>query len=177
MIDTAQLPNGAHKIDVTIEDAAGNRATVFAPAAGFQVLNQTPNGTGADRNAKLTMFFVKARGKVRQRLVSLKGERVVTRGRLVDSRGRGIRGAEIDVYHLVRGKPVLLKTGLKSRKLGRVTLILPNNVYGDTRGLRTLIFEYKAFRPSATPTSLQTLRLTVRDKRGRPVTGPKQRAR
>ena len=138
---------------MTIEDAAGNRATVFAPAAGFQVLNQTPNGIGADRNAKLTMYFVKARGPSGSGWRSLKGERVVTRRAARRLARPRIRGAEIDVYHVVRGKPQLLKTGLKSRKLGRVTLILPNNVYGDSHGLRTLIYEYKAFRPSDTPTS------------------------
>jgi len=52
---------------------------------------------------------------------------------LRDLRGHGVQGARIDVYHLRRtGKHRrLVKTGLKTRAHGNLTLILPLNV--DTR--------------------------------------------
>jgi hypothetical protein len=55
----------------------------------------------------------------------------------------------------------LLKTGLKSRQAGKLTLILPLNV--DTR---TIEFAFRAVRPGPI-TSRQRLRLTVRTKSGR----------
>jgi hypothetical protein len=101
------------------------------------------------------MWFVKARRHGR-RYTSKLGMRVVTRGVLRGRDGRGIQGARIDVYHMRKGKRgTLLKTGLKSREGGQLTLILPLNV--DTR---TIEFAYRALRPGPI-TSRQRLHLTV----------------
>ena len=100
------------------------------------------------------MWFVKA-PRHGSRYTSRYGTRVVTRGILRSRDGHGIQGARIDVYHVRKGKRRLLKTGLKSRARGRLTLILPNNV--DTR---TIEFAYRALRPGPV-TSRQRLRLTV----------------
>ena len=43
-VDTASLPEGTHSIAVLLEDAAGNRATLAAPAARTVVHRGTPNG-------------------------------------------------------------------------------------------------------------------------------------
>jgi hypothetical protein len=59
------------------------------------------------------------------------------------------------VYHRRKGKKPLLKTGLKSRAGGQLTLILPQDV--DTR---TIEFAYRALRPGPI-TSRQRLHLTV----------------
>jgi hypothetical protein len=165
-VDTTKIADGRHDVQILVEDAAGNRTPVFGPeAARIQVLNARANGSGADRRAKLRMWFATNR---QARLVGRAGNRYVVRGRLVDRRGRGIRGARIDVYHVISGKPRLLKTGLKTRKAGRLTLILPINLYGDRNGWRRLLFSYTAFRPGPV-TSRQTLRLQILDALGRPV--------
>lgn len=102
------------------------------------------------------MRFVKARSGNRRRYTSRFGNRVVTRGVLRTRSGRGIVGARIDVYHIRRdGKRRLVKTGLKSRRGGKLTLILPIDL--DTR---TIEFAYRALRPGPI-TSRQRLRLTV----------------
>jgi hypothetical protein len=93
----------------------------------------------------------------------------VTRGWLRDRRGRGIRGGEIEVYHFVRGHRLLLKTGMLSRKRGRLTLILPLNLFGDARGRRRIAFYYRASLPGPV-TSRANLFLTIRNRRGGPQT-------
>ena len=63
----------------------------------------------------------------------------------------------------------LLKTGLRSRKYGRLTLILPMNLFGNSRGQRRLAFYYRAIRPGRV-TSSQRLNLTILNRRGGPQT-------
>jgi hypothetical protein len=91
--------------------------------------------------ARLRVWFVNTHTF---RSSSIYGQRVVVRGRLRDLRGHGVQGARIDVYHLRRtGKHRrLVKTGLKTRAHGDLTLILPLNV--DTRRIE---FAYRTLRP------------------------------
>ncbi len=165
-VDVKSLPAGPHGVEIAVEDAGGNQTTVFGPVE-FPKLNATI-GSGGDGttgssagvtaaealHGRLRMWFVKARNRGR-RFTSRYGTRVVTRGVLRTRRGRGIQGARIDVYHIRNGKRRLLKTGLKSRSGGKLTLILPINV--DTR---TIEYDYRALRPGPV-TSGQKLRLTV----------------
>jgi hypothetical protein len=162
-VDVAALPAGPHGVEIVVEDAAGNQQAVSGPIE-FPKPN-VASGSAAERAAALTgrlrMWFVKAKGN-RRSFTSTYGTRVVTRGVLRSRSGRGIVGARIDVYHIRRdGTRRLIKTGLKSRARGRLTLILPNNV--DTR---TIEFAYRALRPGPI-TSRQRLRLQVRTKSGR----------
>jgi hypothetical protein len=149
-----------HGIEMAVQDAAGNETPVFGPVlfpktnSGTTGASSTPAQLANIRNATLKMWFVKARHHGR-RYTSKLGMRVVTRGVLRGKDGRGIQGARIDVYHRRKGKPLLLKTGLKSRAHGQLTLILPLNV--DTR---TIEFAYRALRPGSI-TSRQRLHLTV----------------
>jgi hypothetical protein len=163
-VDVRALPAGPHGVEVVVEDAAGNQAAVAGPIE-FPKPN-VASGSAAERAAALTgrlrMWFVKARSGNRRSFASTYGTRVVTRGVLRSRSGRGIVGARIDVYHIRRdGTRRLVKTGLKSRSRGRLTLILPNNV--DTR---TIEFAYRALRPGPV-TSSQRLRLKVRTRSGR----------
>ena len=112
------------------------------------------------------MWFDETKGL---RQTSVFGQRVVARGYLRDRRGRGIRGAQVEVYHYVAGRPRLLKTGLRSRRYGRLTLILPMNLFGDARGQRRIAFYYRATRPGAI-TSRANLYLTIQNRRGAPQT-------
>ena len=172
-VDVRSLPPGPHGVEIAVEDAAGNETAVLGPIE-FPKPNVV-SGSSAEVQAALTgrlrMWFVKSRTGDRKRLSSRFGTRVVTRGVLRTRSGRGIVGARIDVYHIRRdGKRRLVKTGLKSRAGGALTLILPNNV--DTR---TIEYAYRALRPGPI-TSRQRLRLTVRTKSGR-IYHRKSRAR
>jgi hypothetical protein len=158
-VNYRSLPAGPHGVEIAVEDAAGNTTSVFGPVQ-FPRLNtenapSTPQGVKRVLNAKLKVWFVKTRTK---RFTSHYGQRVVTRGRLLDSAGKPIRGARIDVFHRLRssGHKRLLKTGLKTRADGRITLILPLNV--DTRGIE---YDFRAVRPGKI-TSRQILRLRVK---------------
>ena len=167
-IDTTKLTDGVHTIGVAVEDAAGNSTPVVAPGSRFTVRNGVPNGSPAGRtvNGRLKMWF---RDTKTIRETSVFGERVVVRGYLRDRRGRGIRGAQVEVFHYVAGRPRLLKTGLRSRRYGRLTLILPMNLFGDARGRRRIAFYYRALRPGPV-TSRANLYLTIRNRRGGPQT-------
>jgi hypothetical protein len=163
-VDVKKLTPGPHGVEIAIEDAAGNQSTVYGPVE-FPKSNVV-TGSAAERAEALTgrlrMWFVKAKRSNRRRYTSIFGNRVVTRGVLRTRKGRGIVGARIDVYHIRSdGRRRLVKTGLKSRAKGALTLILPSDV--DTR---TLEFAYRALRPGPI-TSRQRLRLTVRTKSGR----------
>jgi hypothetical protein len=156
-VDVRTLPAGPHGVEIDVEDAAGNQSSVLGPVE-FPRPN-VASGSAAQRAAalhgRLRMWFVKAPRHGRS-LTSRYGTRVVARGVLRSRRERGIVGARIDVYHIRRdGKRRLVKTGLKSRAGGKLTLILPNNV--DTR---TIEFAYRALRPGPI-TSRARLRLRV----------------
>lgn len=161
-VDGKKLADGPHSIELAVQDAAGNQTSVFGPVQ-FPKTNSGVSGASTPvqlanvRNATLRMWFVKARHHGR-RYASRFGTRVVTRGVLRGRDGKGIQGARVDVYHIRKGKRRLLKTGLKSRSGGQLTLILPLNV--DTRRIE---FAYRALRPGPV-TSRQILSLTVRRK-------------
>jgi len=65
---------------------------------------------------------------------------------------------------VIKGKRKVVKTGLRSRAGGALTLILPSNV--KTRDLR---FEYRGNLLSNKVTSRSTLHLTVRNRTGKVV--------
>ncbi len=157
-VDVRSLPAGPHGIEIAVQDAAGNERSVFGPIEFPRLNAVTTTGSAVSAadavNARLRMWFVKAPNRGR-RYTSRYGTRVVTRGVLRTRSGRGIQGARIDVYHIRNGKRRLLKTGLKSRAGGKLTLILPMNV--DTR---TIEFAYRALRPGPI-TSRQRLTLRV----------------
>jgi hypothetical protein len=164
-LDTRYLSNGAHAIEVLVEDAGGNRTPVL-PARAFTIDNPvpltgsgTPNGINADVKGRLSAWFD---ANHRSRLRNRYGRRVVVRGRLVNRRGKGIQGARLDVYHRLRSGKLkrLLKTGLKTRKGGKLTLILPLDLT-----TRQIVIAYRAKRPGAI-TSRRTLGLTVVSARG-----------
>ena len=121
-----------------------------------------PNGPVATCG-RLSMRFVRGKRNLGTRFTSRFGNRTVTRGRLVTcgSNPRPIVRARIDVVHVFGGKR-RIKTGLRSRLDGLLTLILPID-------LRTRNIEY-SYRPNLNTrrvTSRVTLRLTVKNKAGR----------
>jgi hypothetical protein len=129
--------------------------------SGVGLVNQAYNGNiGSATGPKatcghLTMYFVANHGKS---LTSIYGRRQVTRGKIIScgSHPEGIVGARIDVIHVVGGKH-LVKTGLRSRAGGALTLILPLNLT-----TREIEYEYRGKLNSLHVTSEQDLHLTVK---------------
>jgi hypothetical protein len=95
-LDTAALANGAHRVQVALVDAAGNR-TLSQPVAVDVQNAKAPNGVPASRVARLTARFRSVRSRdSRERVVSFAKSAAVV-GRLVDGAGAPIRGAELQV--------------------------------------------------------------------------------
>jgi hypothetical protein len=117
------------------------------------------NGVRGSTCGRLTMYFAKNH---KRSITNRYGRRAVVRGRIVNCAGKSIVRARIDVIHVLKnGKRKLIKTGLRSRDGGKLTLILPMNL--KTRDLR---FEYRGNLLSSKVTSRSTLHVKVRNKRG-----------
>jgi len=135
-----------------------------APTTGASTTTAKVDVNGVNGGCgRLTMFFANNRKKTLG--VPFGRERVVTRGRIVSCGGKGIRRARIDVYHVIGGKKRLVKTGLRSREFGRLTLILPRNLF-----TRKLQFVYRPDLNSARVGSRLTLQINVRSNTGRLIT-------
>lgn len=131
-----------------------------ANSAGSRTL--MANGVRGSTCGKLTMYFS---ANHKRSLTGRLGKRQVVRGRIVNCKGHSIVRARIDVIHVLKnGKRKLVKTGLRSREQGKLTLILPMNL--KTRDLR---FEYRGNLLSTKVTSRSTLHIKVRNKKGKLV--------
>ena len=117
------------------------------------------NGVRGGTCGRLRMYFASNhKSSLRNRY----GRRAVVRGRIVNCKGHSIVRARIDVIHVIKGKRHLVKTGLRSRAGGQLTLILPSNI--RTRDLR---FEYRGNLLSSKVTSRSKLHVTVRNRFGK----------
>ena len=141
---TGQIPGGG-----STRDGSKSAASLLA------------NGVRGSTCARLRMRFARNH---KTTYASRLGRRTVLRGRIVNCRGKSIVRARIDVVHVINGKRKLVKTGLRSRAGGNLTLILPSNV--KTRDLR---FEYRGNLLSTKVTSRSTLHITVRNRKGKVV--------
>lgn len=137
-----------------------NSGNASANSAGSHSL--LANGVRGSTCGKLTMYFTVNH---KRSLTSRLGRRQVVRGRIVNCGGHSIVRARIDVIHVLKnGKRKLVKTGLRSRDGGKLTLILPLNL--KTRDLR---FEYRGNLLSTKVTSRSTLHIKVRNRKGKLV--------
>jgi hypothetical protein len=156
---TGQTPTGPGSNGANSGNS-GNGGSASANSAGSHSL--LANGVRGSTCGKLTMYFT---ANHKRSLTSRLGKRQVVRGRIVNCRGRSIIRARIDVVHVLKnGKRKLVKTGLRSRDGGRLTLILPLNL--KTRDLR---FEYRGNLLSTRVTSRSTLHIKVRNRHGKLV--------
>jgi hypothetical protein len=162
-------PNMTPIVDLVVaETKVGNDGEVCNPNAQVPRIFVSNGRVGSSNGpaatcGRITMYFVRNH---KRSLSSRFGTRQVTRGRLVtcSSSPKSIVGAKIDVYHVIRGHRRLVKTGLKSRPGGKLTLILPLNLT-----TRTIEFDYRPDLASSAVSSRVTLHLTVRNRRGRLV--------
>ncbi|HEX7297875.1 MAG TPA: hypothetical protein VF257_02640 [Solirubrobacteraceae bacterium] len=135
----------------------GSGASGNAGAGG--AFSRLANGVRGGSCGRLTMYFVRNH---KTSFGSRYGRRAVVRGRIVNCKGKSIVRARIDVIHVIKGKRHLIKTGLRSREGGKLTLILPSNI--KTRDLR---FEYRGNLLSTKVTARSKLHITVRNRHGR----------
>jgi hypothetical protein len=153
---TGQTPTGPGGNGAN--SANGNGGGGSANSAGSRTL--MANGVRGSTCAKLTMYFT---ANHKRSLTSRLGHRQVVRGRIVNCARHSIVRARIDVIHVLKsGKRKLVKTGLRSRDGGKLTLILPLNL--KTRDLR---FEYRGNLLSTRVTSRSTLHINVRNRHGK----------
>ena len=154
---TGQTPTGPGSNGA---NGNGNGNGGSANSAGSRTL--MANGVRGSTCGKLTMYFT---ANHKRSLTSRLGRRQVVRGRIVNCAGHSIVRARIDVIHVLKnGKRKLVKTGLRSRGGGKLTLILPLNL--KTRDLR---FEYRGNLLSSRVTSRSTLHINVRNRHGKLV--------
>jgi hypothetical protein len=127
-----------------------------------------PNGTNASECAHLRMFFDLERvpGHLAthgpKSITSTMGTRRVVRGYIRNCKGKPIVNAKIALVHIIHGKRHLVKTGLRSRGGGKLTIILPNNLT-----TRSLEFQYRAFINDKRIASKTRLRIKVRTRSGK----------
>jgi hypothetical protein len=137
---------------------SGNGGKGTAGGANSGVL--LANGVRGSTCGHLKMYFSKNHKRT---LTNHIGHRAVVRGTVKNCAGKSIVRARIDVIHVLKnGKKKLIKTGLRSRAGGKLTLILPMNI--KTRDLR---FEYRGNLLSSKVTSRSTLHINVRNRRGK----------
>jgi hypothetical protein len=159
-------PNAQYIIPPGISGTGGGTTT--APS-GVGLTNQAYNGNIGSANGPkatcghLTMYFVANHTK---KLTNIYGRRQVTRGRIIScgTHPEGIVGARIDVIHIIHGTRHLVKTGLRSRGKGDLTLILPLNL--TTRDIE---YDYRGKLNSLHVTSKQVLSLTVKTAGGKQI--------
>lgn len=145
-----------------INGTGGGTTTVVQGATGGDHNGNIGSSKGpAATCGHLKMYFDRNK---KHSLTSIYGTRQVTRGRLVScgAHPKSIVGAKIDVIHVLNGTRRLVKTGLKSRTGGKLTLILPLNLTS-----RHIEYDYRGRLDSSKVTSKVTLALTVRTKGGK----------
>ncbi len=155
--DTTAVANGAHHLLVSVIDAAGNTAPVLDREVTFANASQPgpPNGVNASPQASLAVRWASTR---RESVTSGYGRAQAVSGRLLDSSGTPIAGAQIAVTATPAyegARPVAMaspRTGADGRFSVRVA--------GGVSS-RTLRFAYSS-RLNTPPVATRTLKLNVR---------------
>jgi hypothetical protein len=157
VFDTAQLANGAHSVQASVTDAAGNE-TRSDPVTVTTRNGSRPNGRGATPFVRLSAWLRSRRNAQRSSVVVPFGSVRTAEGRLTDSAGAPIAGAVLDVKSRVR------RPGARHRPAGTVTTNDNGRfAYRVARGpSRTLRFEYRAYSLDPAPVSSAAVTLGVR---------------
>lgn len=176
--DTRTIPDGPHELRIRVEDAAGNRATVYGaepitvdnvpdaplsdsggvtqPAvAGNALVSLPPLGLEPSRAATLLAL---PKGRTEPRIRIPFGRRVRISGLLNDAGGQPIGGARIDVGMRLRtrGGQRHSWAHVTTDRSGRFEYVVPA---GPSR---TIDFSYRNDPRSPTPTATASVDLRVR---------------
>jgi hypothetical protein len=159
-LDTTQMSNGTHHLEVSVTDAAGNASTVLNryitvdnPASPGTP--GPPNGTNASAQATLTVGW---KGSKRERLLSGFDNAHTIVGRLAGVDGMPIGGAQVDVLSTPDyvGAKTAAMPSVRTSADGSFMLRLPAGMSS-----RTLRFEYSDDVGSP-PVVTRALTLSVR---------------
>jgi hypothetical protein len=189
-LDTRSLPEGAHTIQLKVEDAAGNRSTLYGPttkvirntAAAPDTSNPTQPGTnppssgpgqtappaggstgpGQPNGVGASEKAVVSVSGQRTRTVAY-GRRIATVGRLVDEHGRPIRNASVTVEN----RDFVPGVGVPRGATWKREDVVATDADGRFRYMipakasRTVRFGYKAFSGAKDLTSMSDVTLLV----------------
>lgn len=156
--DTTQVPDGAHRLQVSVIDAAGQSAPVLDRA--ITIANPPPvggpNGTNASTQATLTVGWA---GSKKARLVSAYGHAHTIVGRLTAPGGTPIAGAAIDcsASAAYQGAKVVAMACPRTGADGRFAVKVPGGASS-----RTIRMAYRAHVGDVLPVATRTLALVVR---------------
>ena len=165
-LDTRTISDGPHDLRIRVEDASGNRGTVFgsapitinnAPPLAPPGTEPIPNGARPSRAAKLTVRHTGSRNPRRTRRLSYRA-RATMRGLLVDEHTHPIAGAAITV--LIRHR----SAGAPYNQIATVTTAADGTFsYQVASGpSRSVLFSYTAFSTDPTPATQANLLTSVR---------------
>lgn len=156
--DTTRVSDGAHRLIVSVIDAAGNGAPVLDRA--ITVANPPPvggpNGTNASVQATLAARWV---GSKKARLAGAYGHAHTIAGRLTAPGGAPIVGAAIDCTAIpaYQGARAVAMACPRTGAGGRFTVRVPR-----VASSRTIRLAYRAHVGDALPVATRTLGLIVR---------------
>jgi hypothetical protein len=169
-IDTSKLPQGRHSVRVLLEDAAGNRTSIFGPVTrtitssdaigpgSDPALRGAANGDGASDVARLSAHW--GRRGSRTLLVSRFGRAHVVRGRLRTADGAPIANAAIDMVSkttAVNARELAKRAGPKTGADGTWRVALPRGVSS-----RDVTFRYRSHVNDTIAAATASVRLRVR---------------
>jgi hypothetical protein len=169
-VDTSKLPQGQHVVRVLLEDAAGNRTSIFGPVTrtitssqaigpgSDPALRGAANGDGASDLARLTAHW--GRRGSRTLLVSRFGRRHVVRGRLRTADGAPIANAAIDMVSkttAVNARELSKRAGPRTGADGGWRVALPKGVSS-----RDVTFRYRSHVNDTVAAATASVRLRVR---------------
>jgi hypothetical protein len=169
-VDTAKLPSGQHAVRILLEDAAGNRTTIFGPLTrtittsgsigpgSDPALRGPANGDGASDLAGLTAHW--GRRGSRTLLVSPFGRTHVVRGRLRTADGAPIANAAIDMTSkttAVNARELGKRLAPRTRSDGSWSVVLPRRVSS-----RDMTFRYRSHVNDTIASATANVRLRVR---------------
>jgi hypothetical protein len=169
-IDTSKLPQGQHVVRVLLEDAAGNRTSIFGPVTrtitssdaigpgSDPALRGAANGDGASDLARLSAHWG-SRGS-RTLLVSRFGRAHVVRGRLRTADGAPIANAAIDMVSkttAVNARELAKRAGPTTGADGGWRVALPKGVSS-----RDVTFRYRSHVNDTLAAATASVRLRVR---------------
>ena len=169
-VDTSKLPQGQHIVRVLLEDAAGNRTSIFGPVTrtitsseaigpgSDPALRGAANGDGASDLARLTAHW--GRRGSRTLLVSRFGRAHVVRGRLRTANGAPIANAAIDMVSkttAVDARELAKRAGPRTGADGGWRVPLPRGVSS-----RDVTFRYRSHVNDTIAAATASVRLRVR---------------
>jgi len=155
-LDTTQFANGAHHVQVSVIDAAGNAAAVLDRTVAVANPSPCASATPARGGAVLSAFWHAARGTT---LTTSVGRAGVIEGSLAQPSGAAIAGAPVEVASAPAGEPSAPALTSLTRTDAGGHFSLRVSASGPSR---RLCVAYRGASGAGIPLALRALALAVR---------------